>query len=286
MKIAYLILTHSDPDFFRIQCDCLSRDSDIYVHVNKKSELGVFKDAVKDIKNKKNIYFVNNRVKVNWGGFSIVEATMRLLAMALNNKNYDRYVLLTGQDYPIKNSEYIHEFFESDLDSNYLFCNLINASERRMVNYKQCRDLIILSKLVDKAIHFTPWLPFIHRKITYMLEGNEYKIYGITPKWAITAECAKYIYHFYQNNKGFNNWFKMSHAPDDFYVSTIVMNSRFNTKVNNTIDLFYVKWLPNNQGAKVLDEYDFEELKNSNALFAKKFTSTKSCKLIRMIDND
>ncbi|BDP94948.1 hypothetical protein EfmGK941_19530 [Enterococcus faecium] len=46
-----------------------------------------------------------NRVKIYWGGFSIVQAEINLVKRALQNEKYLKYVLLSGADYPIKDNE-------------------------------------------------------------------------------------------------------------------------------------------------------------------------------------
>ena len=91
---------------------------------------------------------------------------------------------------------------------------------------------------------------------------------------------------FYKNNKGFNSYFKYSHSPDDFYFATVIMNSEYENTVNLNHNLFYTHWLPDNNGAKILDSSDYYELLNSKCLFAKKFSSHDSKQLIEMLEVD
>lgn len=55
------------------------------------------------------------RYCVQWGGYSILKATFSILEEALNHCKYDRLILLTGLDYPIKSDVVIQSFFVMSL---------------------------------------------------------------------------------------------------------------------------------------------------------------------------
>jgi len=117
-----------------------------------------------------------------------------------------------------------------------------------------------------------------------MHEGQKYLLYGIAPKWAISGECASYLLDFYKKNKKFNRYFQMMHAPDDFYVATVLFHSRFRSRIESGKDIFRIIWLPEDKGAKILAEEDYPELVECDQLYAKKFQSGYSEGLQRMLD--
>lgn len=286
MNIAYLVLAHSDPSELHSLCDRLSGRSDIYIHINKKSNISIFENKINSINNQGRIVFIEKRVRVHWGGWSIVKAAMNLLEEALSKKSYDRLILLTGQDYPIKSDAYIDRFFSQNKDKNYLCVRKLDKESHKLSGYIQCRDLALISKIISFFIKFFPELRIIQRKDYYEDKGRIFHLWGISPKWAITGECARYVLDFYKNNKGFNSYFKYSHSPDDFYFATVIMNSEYENTVNSNHNLFYTHWLPDNNGAKTLDSCDYYELLNSKCLFAKKFSSHDSKQLIEMLEAD
>ena len=51
-------------------------------------------------------------VKTEWGGFGLVEATLRAMADVSRAGNFDKIILLSGQDYPIKSNEEIDQYFQ------------------------------------------------------------------------------------------------------------------------------------------------------------------------------
>ena len=73
-----------------------------YVHIDRKVDPAPFAQALAAMRD---VHFVEP-VRVNWMGFSIVEATLRLMRAA-RRQGYDRYSLLSGQDYPIRSNSSI-----------------------------------------------------------------------------------------------------------------------------------------------------------------------------------
>ena len=106
MKVAYLVLAHNDPPTVRRLVTALQRDgASFYVHVDGKVSRDPFAAALDDLPN---VHFVES-VRVQWGAFSLVEATLRLMVRAHKDRS-DRYTLLSGSDYPIKSNDHIFEF--------------------------------------------------------------------------------------------------------------------------------------------------------------------------------
>ena len=116
MKVAFLNLCHCDPDVVaRVSKKLLKcPDFDMYIHVDKKSDISPFQDKMKDCSR---VYFTKNRVSVYWGSYSAIEATLELMRTAINSGiHYDRFVLFQNLDYPIKSNEFILQFFEKNKD--------------------------------------------------------------------------------------------------------------------------------------------------------------------------
>ena len=117
MKIAYLILAHNTPNHMQKLISSLSSDSStFFIHIDKKSNI---KDFNKIVGN--NITFTKSRISVFWGEFSQVEAILVLIRTAMSNAiKFDRFVLLSGADYPVKTFKYIEDLFENiDLSTNF-----------------------------------------------------------------------------------------------------------------------------------------------------------------------
>lgn len=112
MKIAYLILAHTDPYQLKRLIQALSVEGQVsfYVHIDARKDLSVFKDEVSSLSN---VYFLRERKKIYWAGYSICKAEKLLLKEALSSKTeFDRFVLLSGLDYPLWSNDKMFAYYQ------------------------------------------------------------------------------------------------------------------------------------------------------------------------------
>lgn len=282
IKMAYLIIAYEDPQQLAKQVEKLAEYSDVYIHINKRAQIAPFKQAVEQIHASGKICFANHRYRVNWGGYSILKATFSLLEQAFKYERYDRIVLLTGLDYPIKTSEQIQHFFIENRDKDFINAKVTDGREHEHLNYRQCRDCRALKLLFGGLAKYIPNCRIVRKKDFLKYKDRIYKIYGTSPKWALRGSSAEYVLNFKRNNPSFNRYFKFMHAPDDFYFATVLSHSELKDNIVDAEKLFFIRWLPN-EGAKVLEMEDFEILKSVDALYAKKFKTNISDELIKAL---
>ncbi len=118
MKVAFLLLAHKDPDQLERLAYKLGSDSvDIYIHLDKKIDDENFRYLAR----LPHVFFVENRIQVNWGSYRITEATLNSMAEALESgKNYDFFGVISGQDYPLQPIENFLSYLEKNRTSNFL----------------------------------------------------------------------------------------------------------------------------------------------------------------------
>jgi len=67
------------------------------------------------------VRFTPERDEVWWGDYSQVEATLMLLRTALEDpQHFDRFVLLSGADYPLRSTAAVERFFESHPQNEFV----------------------------------------------------------------------------------------------------------------------------------------------------------------------
>ena len=101
MRVAHLMLAHDRPDLAIRLAGVL--DGPVFVHVDSKVDPAPFEPAGQ---------LVTPRVHPSWGSFGIVEATVAGMRSALREP-FDRLMLLSGRDYPIKPASVIHDEMEA-----------------------------------------------------------------------------------------------------------------------------------------------------------------------------
>ena len=111
MNIAFLNLCHTDPDIVARAASKLTQhdDIDMYIHVDLKSDIEPFLTALANIPR---VYFIDDRVKLYWGGFNAIKATIAMLRQSLSSPVvYDYFIIFQNLDYPIRTNDQIIQFF-------------------------------------------------------------------------------------------------------------------------------------------------------------------------------
>ena len=290
MNIAYLIMAHQNSIALKkliekLDADCVC----FFIHIDKKSEIKEFKSIV----TKNNVIFLtdNKRVTVNWGGFSQVLATLNLIEAAQNyNVVFNRYCLLSGADYPVKNNNEIINQLDSNIE--YLrIDNVINGSNQD-VHFDNIQ-----------YYWFMDWpgkiKNLLKRKIKRKIYPKFNSYYG-SQWWCLTHDCITYILKFVKDNKDYMRFHRYTLCVDEIFFTSIIKASPFAKNISHdfeqTDDILkfkksnihachYIDW--NTIGVtlpKVLDMDDSENLVNSTALFARKFEPEISKELIDYLD--
>ena len=107
-KIAYLILAHNDPKHLNKLVKELDYNSDIYIHIDKKSDIDSFKLNV----NEGNVFFIKDRVSIDWADISMINAQMNLIDEVLKQpEKYTHAIFLSGSCFPVNKQKIIYEYF-------------------------------------------------------------------------------------------------------------------------------------------------------------------------------
>ncbi|HEY8729618.1 MAG TPA: beta-1,6-N-acetylglucosaminyltransferase [Acidothermaceae bacterium] len=104
MNVTYLVLAHQKPNHFKALTDALAADgAEIFAHVDAKVDQAPFESPA--------VRFVRDRVTVFHCGWSIVDATLRLLDLAAQSIDPEGFVVfLSGDTYPLQSQLGIREF--------------------------------------------------------------------------------------------------------------------------------------------------------------------------------
>jgi hypothetical protein len=263
MKLAHLILVHSGPaQTERLVKRLHHADSDVYIHLDAKANIADFKN----LEALGNVVFVQNRVEVVWGNYSMVEATLNGFEEILQTKiGYSHINLLSGQCYPLKSAAEIQAFLFANADKTFMrFLAIPDEWDEPLSRLQKYNlgDLTIpgkhkLQQLANK------YLPV--RKIP-----NALTIYGRSQWLTMTPECAAYAISYLKANPSVRRFFKFTWAVDELIFQTILLNSPLRGKIFND-HLRYIKFAKGDSRPKTLTMADAEALANSGKFYARKF---------------
>jgi hypothetical protein len=126
----------------------------VVVHVDQKVDQAPFTSAV-GAEDRDRVEFLADRVRVNWGGYSQVEAIRRLVNAGIARARHDEYlVLLSGQDYPIRPVADLEGMLAGSDGKQFLRYFDVAGSEAKytaQVDRRYHRDLALLSTRTTDA---------------------------------------------------------------------------------------------------------------------------------------
>ena len=276
MKLAHLILAHNQPlQLERLLHSLQHNDADIFIHLDKKTDSAPFQHLA----NIKNVYFIKNRINVYWGTYNIVKATFNSFKEVLNaGKNYQYLNLLSGQDYPLKPQQELHDFLNANPGKafmNYLLFETEWPDGLPRVRFYHFNNFrlpghFILQELVNKL--------FGQRTMP-----NDMIPVGRSQWFTIPMECVKYIFEYWNSTPKLRHFIKLTWGPDEFIFQTILYNSPYREAMVKN-DLRYIDWSAGGVSPKTLTIEDVEALKQSGQFFARKFDITKDEAVLNVLD--
>ncbi|MEH2273655.1 MAG: beta-1,6-N-acetylglucosaminyltransferase [Nostoc sp.] len=296
MKIAYIILAHNYPEqlvrlIFKLNTD----DVSFFIHIDKKTDKTIYYQIFSQLNKLSNVFFIK-RYNSQWGSFNLVKATLEAInVIEKTGLEFDYVIFLSGQDYLIKTNAYIKRFLQKNQGKEfieYFSLPYIYWKEGGLIrieswhiywNHKyfcipEKREL--KSPIVSLLYSFLI-LPLVKKR--KLPEG--FAIYGGSQFWCLTGECIKWINIFVKQNPKFVKRFNYTYCTDEIFFQTLILNSPFKDKVVND-NLKYIDWGDDIYAYHpiILEKKDFEKIRQSEKLFARKFDTSKDSDILDMID--
>lgn len=276
MKVACLVITYtSAAQTLRMVNKLSNGQFDFYIHVDKKVPL----ETHSALFNLPNVFFVQDRIDVQWGTFSSIRATVNgLKQIEASGIAYDYVNLMSGQDYPIKSASYFINFLEKHKGTqfiHYLDFKDWPGAQQRLEQYHlqdlKFRGRFRLGWLLNKLLG--------KRKIPVHI-----KPYGFATFWTLTLDCALYIPKALKSDPSLERFFKYTFGSDEYIYPTIIMNSSYKDAVVNN-NYRYTDWSAGGFRPKTLLAEDFEKIAASDCLFARKLNMDVDIRIFDLIDN-
>ena len=228
---------------------------------------------------------------VNWGSENVINCELFLLKKANENKKYEYYHLISGADLPLKGAKEIYEYFEKSKNKEYI--NFVIGNKE---SYKNLENRIKYYRITNfynilpfKSLKIMRKIDIFQIKLQKILGINRLKKYNIKKfykgsQWfSITNNLAEDLIN---DSNIFINIYKNTYCCDEVFLQTYVMNNKYwKEKIRLNEDyhsiMRYIDW--NRGGPYVWRERDFDELINSDYLFARKFDEKIDDNIINMI---
>lgn len=308
MNKYYLVLAHKNPDqLSRLINKLQDERSYFFIHIDLKSDIEKFKAQL----TLPNVHFIKDRLDCIWGDYSQVLATLNLIKEALKIADEGYFILLSGQDYPIKPLKAINEYLIENKSADF-----ISFSESPMVKESDIYDSRInmfkvnFSSLKDSYILLHPILNSSYKKIFQYfklflknkIKPRELGVFLCRSRkspfiyhhkgsqwWCLRTCTIKELYDFYEENKQkIDQYYKYTLCADEQFFQTILMeinNKRKQLLIKNNIH--FIDWSRKNVPLPVtfgIEDVDLLMNQPSSKLFARKFDMSTSPHVLDLID--
>ena len=272
MKHAYLILAHGSYSLLQRLVSAIDDErNDIFIHIDRKQ-----KELPRiQVRHSRLFLLDRERVSVFWGDVSVVAAEFALMASAYKQGEYAYYHLLSGVDLPLKIQNDIHDFFETHQGKEFigfydgadLSASLVRKVQRYHLFAQDFRGsgLVFLAKRIARALAIRA------QELLGIKRHTNIRFAKGTQWWSLTGAL---IESLLSKQDEILSLYKHTFCADEIAIQTYVYNSPFMEQVFAPEDeakssLRHIGW----RDGALYDwtRADYEDLKHSTALFARKF---------------
>jgi hypothetical protein len=279
---AVLITAYKNPQQIVDIVNYLNSGFKFYVHVDTRSKMDT--SRLGDIEN----VHVFQRHAVKWGSINHLHSILLLSKEALSDPMNQYFHLITGQDFPVKSADHI--LHELDTSNDYLehfrlpseywqdnggmdrleYYNPYEVFDYRTLTGKIIIKLLVMAQKILKIKRRDP------RNIFPLLFGG-------SSYWSLSRRSVQYVIDFTNTNPAAIERLKYTFCSEEIYFQTVLLNSSLSSNIVND-NLRYIDWSPHRSGNPAfLDDSDYEKVRASNKIFARKFHETTSERLRKLL---
>lgn len=275
---AYLVLAHNKMNQLEVLLKVLDHElNDIFVLLDCKTQ-GVDLDALRRSVSMGRLFMLPDKIDVQWGQYSQVKAKMILLRAAIESGHHDFYHQVSGVDLPLKGQNYIHSFFDSH--SEYEFLSYSPGSRSFKYAHRNRYYYGFLRSVGRPKSRFQKIRIFFVAAVQGLLLGvdrcKEYPEITFVKGgawYSITDTFARYCV---EHESLIEKIFSETYCGDESLMQTMLFNSPYwdrlyvpDEKMGERCGMRLTDWTRGNP--YTWQDGDFEELISSPLLFARKF---------------
>ena len=277
-KIAHLILSHRQPfQLARLVTRLRHPDATIFVHIDKNCDLKPFRDA---LAGQRDTVFIEDRIRIQWGGFSMVEATLRSVKeIRAFGTDYDFINLLSESDYPLTRPGEFHAFLSKHRDRSF-----IEFDHPGSPWWQEAQAKVFRYHLVDYRF---PGKHTLEKIINYVAPKRRFPMeatfVGRSQWFTLCLKHATYIEQFVKNHPAWIRYFRYTWGSDEIFFHSILVNSHHSSELIND-NLRYIDWSENKPSPKILTQADVLPMVDSKKFYARKFDMDVDSKILDDLD--
>ncbi len=223
-RIAFILLTHKDPDGIIAQAERLTASGDfVSIHFDGRAKDSDFRRLHDALADNPSVVFAPRRHKCGWGEWSLVAATIEALRAAeAAFPRATHFYMLSGDCMPIKSAAYAHDFLDRH-DVDYIESFDFFASDwiktgikeerliyRHWFNERNNKKLFYASMEAQKRLGMARPIP---ADLDIMI-GSQW--------WCLRRDTVEKVLAFCAARRDVLRFFSTTWIPDETFFQTIV----------------------------------------------------------------
>jgi hypothetical protein len=283
VRLGCIVTAHRDPEQLAVLLRVLRHpDVSLYLHLDRRQQLGPFRRAM--MEERVDDVVLLRRHRVSWGAISCVDAELEGLAAGAAD-GCDYFVLISGQDFPLRPMPEIVDFLADNVTTSFLEHWPVAQSVhrfggrdrtdfyaysivgRRMICIPRGEDTGFLGskgRLVNQALRVRGVLKPPRRFPPYLspFAGSMW--------WNISRAGADHVLDFVAQHPDYRRYHVHTMAPDEMFVQSILAGTKFADGHRLVADnLRFYSW--EGTHASTLTSQELPAMLESGKLFARKF---------------
>lgn len=294
MKYAFLILAHQSPEVLMRLIHALDDPRfDLFVHLDSKADRSAFHFENYRLQHSR-LSLLPQRYHAYWGSIFMTDAMIALYRCAFAHDDYSRFIMLSGEDYPVLSNDDIYTYLSDDSRE---FIRPVNLPLQSQVTgywfwpLRNLRAIKLLQKILSKCgIRKEPYL---------FIDGKQWPVYKSSQWHALSRSSVAHILSTLDRHPSIRKYFTYSFSSDSLLIPTILYNSpEFRQKMfltdpdsmkNNAFNtrpvLHYLQYkYQKGSSVEIFDETSLDAILSSGKLFIRKVRSGTSDILMDMLD--
>jgi hypothetical protein len=286
--VGFIVLAHREPaQLAQLLCALRHSQTRVYLHVDRRSEMTPFGRALSDADLDDVVLL--ERHKTRWGGIELVDVALDGLARGVAN-GCDYFILLSGQDFPLRPIEEIVAFVE-------------DAGSRSFLNYWTMPTSFWRFGGRDRTDFYT--YTILGRRETCIPRGEDASFFNWKGRilnevlrirsiakpprrfpefvqpfagwqwWNLSRAAAEYILAFVADHPDYRRYHEHTWCADELFFQSILLGTDFADREEIVNDnLRFTIWPEGENHPHVLTADDLPAMLASGKLFGRKFDAT------------
>lgn len=280
MRQGLLVTAYHDMKQLERLLGCFDADFEVFVHLDKKCREDI---SALTARPHTHLY---QRYSVEWGDYNHLKAIIMLMEEAYAHSDLEYFHLITGSDYPALPLAQFKAFCEQHKADNYLEHFALPHDDwgseggLNRIQYWWLRP----NAHRTAGAWLTRKLNSLQRRLGLTRSFNHFggKLYGGGTYWSMSRKAIGVALDYMQRHPDYLRRFRHTSIAEEICLPTLWCNSDIQLTNNH---MRYIDWGADGANPQVLTEKDFDKIKTSGALFARKMERGTSDKLLQMLDN-